>query len=55
VGFPGIVPVNGDQSLAIRNLGPDLGANTEEILGGLLNMGPAEISAASGREEALQP
>ncbi|MEN8584974.1 CoA transferase [Arthrobacter sp. KBS0703] len=55
VGFPGIVPVIGDQSLAIRNLGPDLGANTEEILGGLLNMGPAEISAASGREEALQP
>lgn len=55
VGFPGIVPVIGDQSLAIRNLGPDLGANTEEILGGLLNMDPAEISAASGREEALQP
>ncbi|KRE56874.1 CoA-transferase [Arthrobacter sp. Soil736] len=55
VGFPGIVPVIGDQSLPIRNLGPDLGANTEEILGGLLNMDPSEISAASGREEALQP
>lgn len=55
VGFPGIVPVIGDQSLPIRNLGPDLGANTEEILSGLLNMDPAEISAASGREEALQP
>lgn len=55
VGFPGIVPVIGDQSLPIRNLGPDLGENTEEILGGLLNMDPAEISAASGREEALQP
>jgi formyl-CoA transferase len=55
VGFPGIVPVIGNQSLSIRNLGPDLGANTEEILGGLLNMDPAEISAASGREEALQP
>lgn len=55
VGFPGIVPVIGDHSLPIRNLGPDLGANTEEILGGLLNMDPAEISAASGREEALQP
>ena len=29
VGFPGIVPVIGDQSLPIRNLGPDLGENTE--------------------------
>ncbi|WP_461172650.1 CoA transferase [Arthrobacter sp. Z1-9] len=55
VGFPGIVPVIGDQSLPIRNLGPDLGENTEEILSGLLHMDPAEISAASGREEALQP
>lgn len=55
VGFPGIVPVIGDQSLPIRNLGPDLGENTEDILGGLLNMDPAGISAASGREEALQP
>jgi crotonobetainyl-CoA:carnitine CoA-transferase CaiB-like acyl-CoA transferase len=29
VGFPGIVPVIGEQSLPIRNLGPDLGENTE--------------------------
>jgi formyl-CoA transferase len=55
VGFPGIVPVIGDQSLPIRNLGPDLGENTEEILRGLLHMDPAEINAAAGREEALQP
>jgi len=55
VGFPGIVPVIGDQSLPIRNLGPDLGENTDEILRGLLNMDSAEITAASGREEALQP
>lgn len=55
VGFPGIVPVIGDQSLPIRNLGPDLGENTEEILSGLLKMDPAQINAASGREEALQP
>ena len=54
VGFPGIVPVIGDQSLPIRNLGPDLGEDTDAILGGLLSMDPAEISAASGREEALQ-
>lgn len=55
VGFPGIVPVIGEQSLPIRNLGPDLGQNTEEILSGLLNMDPGAINAASGREEALQP
>ncbi|MFW0773518.1 CaiB/BaiF CoA transferase family protein [Paenarthrobacter nitroguajacolicus] len=55
VGFPGIVPVIGDQSLPIRNLGPDLGENTQEILGGLLNMDAAQINAASGREEALRP
>lgn len=55
VGFPGIVPVIGDQSLPIRNLGPDLGENTQEILGGLLNMDAAQIDAASGREEALRP
>jgi formyl-CoA transferase len=54
VGFPGIVPVIGEQSLPIRNLGPDLGENTQEILGGLLNMDAAQIEAASGREEALQ-
>ncbi|BCW47596.1 CaiB/BaiF CoA-transferase family protein [Arthrobacter sp. StoSoilB5] len=55
VGFPGIVPVIGDQSLPIRNLGPDLGENTEEILGGLLHLDAAQIDAASGREEAVRP
>lgn len=54
VGFPGIVPVIGGQSLPIRNLGPDLGENTEEVLGGLLNMDTDQINAASSREEALQ-
>lgn len=54
VGFPGIVPVIGSQSLPIRSLGPDLGENTTEILSGLLGMDPAGISAAAGREEALQ-
>lgn len=55
VGFPGIVPVIGQQSLPIRNLGPDLGENTQEILGGLLNMDAAQISAASGTEEVHLP
>jgi|ERR1700704_1218275 len=31
VGFPGIVPVLGDQSLPIRSIGPDLGAHTDEV------------------------
>ncbi|MEO3941040.1 CaiB/BaiF CoA-transferase family protein [Paenarthrobacter nicotinovorans] len=55
VGFPGIVPVIGNQSLPIRNLGPDLGENTQEILGGLLNMDAAQVKAATGYEEALRP
>jgi formyl-CoA transferase len=33
VAFPGIVPRIGDRARAIRNLGPDLGEHTEEILG----------------------
>lgn len=33
VAFPGIVPRIGDGPRAIRTLGPDLGAHTEEILG----------------------
>ncbi|BBE21396.1 CoA transferase [Arthrobacter sp. MN05-02] len=36
VAFPGITPVIGGASLAIRNLGPDLGADTHDILVGLL-------------------
>ncbi|MEV7607517.1 CaiB/BaiF CoA-transferase family protein [Paenarthrobacter sp. NPDC089322] len=55
VGFPGIVPVIGEQSLPIRNLGPDLGEHTQEILGGLLQLDAAQIDAASGREQALRP
>ncbi|WP_104162189.1 CaiB/BaiF CoA-transferase family protein [Arthrobacter sp. ZGTC212] len=53
VGFPGIVPVIGEQSLPIRNLGPDLGENTKEVLGGLLKMTLAEIHAASGPSAVL--
>jgi formyl-CoA transferase len=33
VAFPGIVPRIGDTARAIRNLGPDLGEHTDEILG----------------------
>ncbi len=55
VGFPGIVPVIGGSSLPIRNLGPDLGADTEDVLGGLLGMGASQIAAASGERVSEQP
>ncbi|MGV9821032.1 CaiB/BaiF CoA transferase family protein [Nocardia xishanensis] len=51
VGFPGIVPVIGEQSLPIRNVGPDLGEHTREVLSGLLGMNDAEIAAAAGSDE----
>ncbi|MGL3806127.1 CaiB/BaiF CoA transferase family protein [Paeniglutamicibacter sp. R2-26] len=54
IGFPGIVPVIGGQSLPIRNLGPDLGEHTEEVLGGLLGMDAARIDAATGRTDGEQ-
>jgi formyl-CoA transferase len=48
VGFPGVVPVLDDVSVAVRTVGPDLGAHTEEILAGLLGLGPDAIAEASG-------
>ncbi|WP_227996404.1 CaiB/BaiF CoA transferase family protein [Nocardia australiensis] len=45
VGFPGIVPVIGDRSLPIRNIGPDLGEHTHEVLSGLLGMSDKDIDA----------
>lgn len=45
VGFPGIVPVIGGQSLPIRNVGPDLGEHTREVLSGLLGMSDTDIAA----------
>ncbi|MFF3566180.1 CaiB/BaiF CoA transferase family protein [Nocardia jiangxiensis] len=43
VGFPGIVPVIGETSLPIRNVGPDLGEHTHEVLAGLLGMSDEQI------------
>ncbi|GAB2725795.1 CaiB/BaiF CoA transferase family protein [Nocardia thraciensis] len=48
VGFPGIVPVIGGQSLPIRSVGPDLGEHTAEVLSTLLGMSEAEIRALEG-------
>ncbi|WP_258234066.1 CaiB/BaiF CoA transferase family protein [Brevibacterium oceani] len=47
VGFPGIVPLIGEKSLPIRNLGPDLGADTEEILGQRLGLSADDIRTAT--------
>ena len=38
VGFPGIVPVIGGTSLPIRNVGPDLGEHTDQVLAELLGV-----------------
>ncbi|MET8428734.1 CaiB/BaiF CoA-transferase family protein [Nocardia sp. NPDC004860] len=45
VGFPGIVPVIGGQSLPIRSIGPDLGEHTREVLETLLGKTPEQIDA----------
>jgi crotonobetainyl-CoA:carnitine CoA-transferase CaiB-like acyl-CoA transferase len=45
VGFPGIVPVIGGSSLPIRNVGPDLGEHTREVLSSVLGLGDDEIGA----------
>ena len=47
VGFPGIVPVIGEASLPIRNVGPDLGENTHEVLSTVLGLSDDEIGALS--------
>lgn len=45
VGFPGIVPVIGPESLQIRSVGPDLGEHTAEVLTTLLGLTEDEIEA----------
>ena len=49
VGFPGIVPVIGQASLPIRNVGPDLGQHTHEVLSSLLQLSDEEIDRLSTR------
>lgn len=51
VAFPGITPVIGGVSLPIRNLGPDLGADTRDILVSLLGKTPVEAGAFIARTE----
>ena len=47
VGFPGIVPIIGEKSVPIRNIGPDLGEHTHEVLSSLLGMDGDDIERVS--------
>ncbi|GAB3520699.1 CaiB/BaiF CoA transferase family protein [Arthrobacter monumenti] len=51
VAFVGVTPVIGGQSLPIRNLGPDLGADTREVLENLLGKTPEEAADIMARME----
>ncbi|WP_280416626.1 CaiB/BaiF CoA transferase family protein [Nocardia carnea] len=51
VGFPGIVPVIGGESLPIRTIGPDLGEHTREVLASVLRLTDDEIDAVTGTAE----
>lgn len=50
VGFPGVVPVLDGASVPVRHVGPDLGADTADVLGGLLGYPDDRIRAAAGEE-----
>lgn len=51
VAFPGIIPVIGGKSLPIRNLGPDLGADTKEVLERVLGKTPDEAASIIAKME----
>lgn len=51
VAFPGIIPVIGGKSLPIRNLGPDLGADTKEVLERVLGKTPDEADSLIAKME----
>ena len=48
VGFPGVVPVIGGVSVPVRSVGPDLGADTEAVLGEILGMDADAIAELTG-------
>ncbi|MDH6281649.1 CaiB/BaiF CoA transferase family protein [Prescottella agglutinans] len=52
VGFPGIVPVIGDQSLPIDHVGPDLGEHTREVLASVLGKSAADIDRIIAETES---
>ena len=50
VGFPGVVPRIDDRTTEVRSLGPDLGAHTREVLGGLLDFTDDQIDGLYAEE-----
>ena len=48
VGFPGVVPVLDGTSVPLRGVGPDLGADTDDVLRTLLGYDDARVAAAVG-------
>lgn len=55
VAFPGVVPLLGERSIAVRAAGPDLGAHTHEILTDLLGRRCACETNDSGPAPTCQP
>jgi formyl-CoA transferase len=51
VAFPGIIPVIGGKSLPIRNLGPDLGADTKDVLERVLGKTAEQANSLIARME----
>ncbi len=45
VAFPGVVPVLGQTSLPVRNVGPDLGADNDYVFRELLGLSDEEVAA----------
>ncbi|WP_082499884.1 MULTISPECIES: CaiB/BaiF CoA transferase family protein [unclassified Nocardioides] len=54
VAFPGIVPVLGERSLPLGEVGPDLGEHTHQVVAGLLGR-PCPCRACTAEAECDQP
>ena len=50
VGFTGVVPVLDGVSVPVRAVGPDLGADTTDVLHGLLGYTPEQVASAAGEQ-----
>lgn len=50
VAFPGVVPLLGPESIPIRSLGPDLGADTRDVIEGILGWSSERVDALLGEQ-----
>lgn len=50
VAFPGVVPLLGRESIPVRSLGPDLGADTRDVMEGILGWSPERVDALLGEQ-----